>query len=101
MTRYIQLFSFILLLAFSGTCRAAEEIPWATNYDQAVELSKKEQKPLFLYFTGSDWCGWCWKMDKEILSTSDLIDAVKNKFIFVKIDFPIYTNLDTKVAQQN
>jgi thioredoxin-related protein len=33
--------------------------------------SNKENKPLLLFFTGSDWCGWCIKLQNEVLKTAD------------------------------
>ncbi|MEI8125793.1 MAG: hypothetical protein WCG42_08565, partial [Parachlamydiaceae bacterium] len=34
-------------------------VQWQTNYEEAVRQSKTASKPLVLFFTGSDWCGWC------------------------------------------
>lgn len=104
MSRYIQqvrLFLFTILLFALHTQVSASEIPWTTDYKEAISRSKKELKPVFLYFTGSDWCGWCIKMDKEILTSDEFIDPVKDKFIFVKIDFPIYSTLNEKLVNQN
>lgn len=80
---------------------ATTEIKWLTDFDQAKNRAKKESKPLFLYFTGSDWCPWCKKMDKEILATPEFQQAMANKVIFVKIDFPRQTKLDEKTQKQN
>ena len=72
-----------------------------TDYEAAIARGKKEAKPIFLYFSGSDWCSWCYKLDDEILKSPDFINLVGDKFIFVKIDFPIYTALDAKLIKQN
>ncbi|MCE5318679.1 MAG: thioredoxin family protein [Parachlamydia sp.] len=40
-------------------CPAEAKIPWMTNYEEAVTKSKSSSKPLLMFFTGSDWCGWC------------------------------------------
>jgi len=79
----------------------SKKLDWAPTYEQAVERSKKESKPLFLYFTGSDWCGWCIKMDKEILENEEFANLVGDKFVFYAVDFPIYVKLDPKIEQQN
>lgn len=78
------------------------ELQWYTDFEKAKALSKKESKPIFLYFTGSDWCGWCMKLNKEVLTTSDFIDLVGDKFIFVKADFPLdLETQDSRLRKQN
>ncbi len=76
-------------------------LEWLDKYEVASQQAKATGKPLFIYFTGSDWCGWCKKMDKEILSTEEFIRLVGDTFIFVKIDFPIYSSLDKAIVAQN
>ncbi|MDB6081914.1 MAG: putative disulfide bond isomerase, partial [Chlamydiia bacterium] len=78
-----------------------KELHWMTNYTEALAVAQKESKPLFLYFTGSDWCGWCFKMDSEILASDDFIDIVGNKFVFVSVDFPVYKELTPALTKQN
>ena len=46
----------------------AQGLQWQQNYDEALRLSKESGKPVFAFFTGSDWCGWCIRLDREILS---------------------------------
>lgn len=75
----------------------AEQLTWLTDYDEAVEVSKKTSKPMLLFFTGSDWCTWCMKLDSEVLSTPDFVNATAGKFVFVKLDFP----MNRTVSQQN
>lgn len=74
---------------------------WLTNYSEAVEQSRSTSKPILLFFTGSDWCGWCHKLEKEVLNTSEFAEKAGNQFIFVTIDFPLYKPADPKVAEQN
>jgi protein disulfide-isomerase len=77
------------------------QIRWYTNYNQAVQEAQKTRLPLFLFFTGSDWCGWCKKMQTEVLSSPDFIHEMGNSFIFVDIDFPKGYQLPPEQAQQN
>ena len=95
---------FFILMLFAASVLSADakkEISWMTDYEAATEVAKKESKPLFLYFSGSDWCSWCFKLDDEILKTTEFVDLVGPKFVFVKVDFPIYTTLDAKLTKQN
>lgn len=80
---------------------AKSQIQWYTDYSKAVQVAKKENKPLLLFFTGSDWCGWCKKMDQEIFSSPEFAKVVGNDFIFVEVDFPMNTQLPSAEAQQN
>jgi protein disulfide-isomerase len=74
---------------------------WETNYEAAVAKSKQLQKPLFLYFSGSDWCRWCIKMEEEVLQNDDFTNLIDGQFIFYKVDFPIRTILPKEQREQN
>ena len=39
-------------------------------------------------FSGSDWCGWCIKLHKEVLSQKAFLDYAKDNLVLVLIDFP-------------
>ena len=80
---------------------AVSEITWMTDFDAAKSLAKAQSKPMFVFFTGSDWCPWCIKMDTQILSTPEFQQALAQKMIFVKIDFPRQTKLDKATKDQN
>ena len=101
----IGIFAF-LLLASNHLVQAKEntkgrQISWLTNYEEAVALAEKTSKPILLFFTGSDWCGWCTKLEKEIFETTDFIQETSSKLIFVKLDFPMHTPLDPATTKQN
>lgn len=76
-------------------------VRWVTQYDEAVKQSKSSLKPLLLFFTGSDWCAWCNKLEEEVLNQQEFADAVGNKFVFLKLDFPLYVNQDPQLKAQN
>lgn len=87
------------LMVVSSVASAA--VQWETNYDHAVAQAKASSKPLVLLFTGSDWCGWCIKLENEALGTPEFASAVGDQFIFVKLDFPMKTSLPKEIATQN
>lgn len=96
-------FAFILLNCL-GHLHAQDQqgrISWLTNYEEALVLSQKECKPLLIYFTASDWSGWCMKVKKEILDTDDFQRLVAERFICVEIDFPFYKLLPTEQIERN
>jgi len=63
-----------LALLFSATTPGrAAELAWQTDFNQAAQQAAQEHKYVLLDFTGSDWCPWCIKMDKEVFNQSDMI----------------------------
>lgn len=63
-------------------------IVWYTNYDQALAEANAKNLPMLLVFEGSDWCGWCKKLDSEVLHTQEFANIMGDRMVFVNIDFP-------------
>jgi thioredoxin-related protein len=63
---------------------------WSTDYDAALKLARATHRPILLDFTGSDWCGWCMKLDREILATPEFKRYADQHLVLVKIDFPMH-----------
>jgi len=61
---------------------------WHTNIEKAIEIAQNKNKPILLQFTGSDWCGYCIKLNKEVLLTKEFADWAKNNIVLVVLDFP-------------
>ena len=61
---------------------------WTTNYAGALAQARQQKTKVFLFFTGSDWCGWCKRLDREILSTEAFKSYASKNLILVKLDFP-------------
>ncbi len=80
----------IIALAILGTSVSAysQDAEWLSDYSKAVEQAKSQNKAILLDFTGSDWCGWCIKFDKETLSTDKFADYAKAHLELVVVDFP-------------
>src|SRR5438067_504175 len=66
----------------------AEEPKWLTDVPKAVAQAKAEKKLVMLDFTGSDWCGWCIKLNKEVFSQPEFADYAKKNLVLVEVDFP-------------
>ena len=88
----------VLSLLTSAALAAAG---WSDDYEKAVSQAKSENKMVLLDFTGSDWCGWCIKLDKEVFSQAEFKDYAKKNLVLVEVDFPQSKKLAKKVVEQN
>ncbi len=61
---------------------------WKTDYDAALKQAATENKYVLVDFSGSDWCGWCIKLEKEVFSQKEFIDYAQANLICVLLDFP-------------
>lgn len=92
---------FLVLLFAASYSVKAQDLTWYTNLDKAIEVSNQTKKPLMLFFTGSDWCYWCHRLDGEVFSKSEFTTWAKNNVILVEVDFPRKTTLSTELQTQN
>jgi protein disulfide-isomerase len=67
---------------------SAAELNWTTDLAKAQAKAKAENKLVLLDFTGSDWCPWCIKFEKEVLSTDEFAKYAQANLELVMVDFP-------------
>ncbi len=67
---------------------AAEKTQWGTDLPSAQTKAKAEKKLVLLDFTGSDWCGWCMKLNKEVFSKPEFTEYAAKNLMLVEVDFP-------------
>jgi protein disulfide-isomerase len=79
----------------------AQELKWETNLETASAIAMKTQKPLLLFFTGSDWCGWCIRLQKEVLKTPEFEAWAKENVVLLELDFPRRTPQLPEIQKQN
>lgn len=89
-----------LVLTAAPSLRAAE-LTWQTDFAQASQQAAQEHKYILLDFTGSDWCPWCIKMDKEVFNQSQFSDFALKNLVLVKLDFPRKTAQSPAEKNQN
>lgn len=101
--RYLSIFfAFLFITTQLDAINSSQgSVPWQTNYDQALKNSQATSKPILLFFTGSDWCSWCKKLEDEVLNTPEFAQEVGDKFVFVRLDFPLNSSLDPQTTSQN
>ena len=92
----------ILLVLFSLNLVAQEsELEWHTDVTKAINISMETEKPLFFFFTGSDWCGWCIRLQKEVFFKPEFAKWANENLVLVELDFPRRKKLDESLRQQN
>ncbi len=95
------LFSLLVLFSVSNFCCNASQgenkniltegyTPgkWTMDIQAARKYAEEHNLPIFLNFTGSDWCVWCKLMEDRVFSKKEFYDKTKDKVVLVWIDFP-------------
>ena len=88
-----------LFLISCGFARA--DITWLTDYNAAKAKARSDNKLVLLEFTGSDWCGYCKRMQAEIFSKPQFQDYAAKNLILVELDFPRAKPQSDIVRKQN
>lgn len=94
-----KLMTGVVLAAIATPAFAAVE--WMTDLEAAKKKAAAENKALLLDFTGSDWCGWCIRIRKEVFDKPRFEAYVSDKFIPVEIDVPNNPNFDPQLRMRN
>jgi len=102
-------FGVLAALALSVSMLSAEDKPnlgekgvvWTDDYLGAMKQAETDNKDILMDFTGSDWCGWCIKLKKEVFDQDAFKTEGMKRFVFVEVDFPHSKKLLAKVTEQN
>ena len=81
----MRLFTSLLLLG-AAVASAAEPV-WLTDLDAAKAQGVKENKPVLVDFTGSDWCPPCKALHKQVFESAEFA-AVASRYVLVELDYP-------------
>jgi uncharacterized protein YyaL (SSP411 family) len=88
------------LLLLTTSANAAAE-GWTEDFEAAKAQAKAEGKDLLIDFTGSDWCGWCVRLTKEVFSQEDFKSYADERFVLVKLDYPSKKPQSDEIKAQN
>jgi thioredoxin-related protein len=89
-----------LILLFSAGFAGADA-NWLTDFDAAKAKAKSDHKLVLLDFTGSDWCGYCKRMQAEIFSKPQFQEYAAKNLVLVELDFPRAKPQSDAVRRQN
>ena len=95
--------SFLSLLAvlLASQMTVLAEVKWSTDLPAAQTEAKKDKKIVLVNFTGSDWCGWCKKLQAEVFTTKEFDTFAKGKLVLVEIDFPNQKKQSAELKKAN
>lgn len=74
---------------------------WMTSYEQGQQEAKASNKLVLLDFTGSDWCGWCIMLDREVFSQPQFKEYASKNLVLVEVDFPKRKQVSAAMKEQN
>ena len=89
----------ILLVAFAPAYSADEE--WFTDFEAAKKAAVEKKVPILANFAGSDWCGWCIKLAREVFSKKEFGEYAKDNVVLFLADFPSKKKQPAKTKSQN
>lgn len=90
-----------VLIALFAVGSASAESGWLTDFNEAQAAAKAQKKLLVMNFTGSDWCGWCIRLEREVFSKPEFQEYARKNLILLEIDFPRGKELSTAQKIQN
>ena len=74
---------------------------WKADFEAALAEAESQNKHVLVNFTGSDWCGWCIKLDKEVFSQDAFKQFAANELVLVEVDFPRKSKQSEVIKAQN
>jgi thioredoxin-related protein len=91
---------FVLVLFLVIFCHSVIAQDWKYDIEEAKSLAKEKDQNIVLFFTGSDWCPPCIRLEKNILSNKEFMIFADQKFVWLKADFPKRKKNKPSFAQQ-
>ena len=85
----------------AGSALSASAEGWITDFEAAKKQAAEKKVPIIANFSGSDWCGWCIKLDKEVFEKAEFLDYAKENLVLLNLDFPARKKQDKAIADQN
>jgi protein disulfide-isomerase len=77
------------------------KVAWLTSLETAKAEAALRKVPILVDFSGSDWCGWCIRLDKEVFSKPAFKNYAKDNLVLLLIDFPRRTAQSDEVKRTN
>lgn len=78
----------MIAASFAAMAKTSTPEGWTDDYEAALKEAEAGKKYVIADFSGSDWCGWCKKLDKEVFAKSEFLEGAKDKYVLLMIDTP-------------
>ncbi len=91
-------FTVAAVAAFVMPAFAAD---WMTDLEAAKAKAAAEGKAVLVDFTGSDWCGWCIRLKRDVFDKPAFAEYAKDKFVLMEVDVPNNPKFDRALLQRN
>ena len=88
-------------MAWLATSVTASGADWQTDYGKALQTAKSQNKRVLLDFTGSDWCGPCIQLKKQVFSRPEFRAYADKNLILVEVDYPQRNKQSAELKKQN
>ncbi|HVV56569.1 MAG TPA: thioredoxin family protein [Mucilaginibacter sp.] len=76
------------LLAICLMTMFAPSVNWLGDFNTAKTEAAQKHELILINFSGSDWCGPCIQLRKQILESSTFENYASDHLILVRADFP-------------
>ncbi len=74
---------------------------WHEDFMAAREIAREQGRTLLVNFTGSDWCGPCIALEKNVFSQPAFLDYAAESLVLVKVDFPSRVEQSQELMERN
>lgn len=95
------IFLAVVLVALPAWAAPKPEPVWTTDLPAAQARAKAEGKAVLLNFTGSDWCGWCIKLRRDVFLKPEFEAYARTNLVLVEVDFPKRKELPPEMQKAN
>ncbi len=90
-------------VTFGVVWMCAADVPkgWSVDFSAAQKIAAEKKRPMLLLFTGSDWCPYCIRLERNVLSKDAFRNFAGEKLVPVYIDFPRLNKLTPEQLRSN
>jgi len=92
-----------LALATLSLCTfsiASTPAGFTDDFEAAKAQAKASGRYILADFSGSDWCGWCKRLDAEVFAKPEFVSAATNNFVLLMVDTPRDTSILSDQARK-
>lgn len=74
---------------------------WHTEIEKAKEEAAQHNLPIFMLFTGSDWCPPCMRLEQNVFEKREFKEFANQHLVLLMVDFPRRRSLGARQQAAN